>query len=89
MPVIGANDFLSMDATANPVGTTSVRGSELIETIQRRIGAVPEEFFNEGIEVEYMAASGGGLQKGRLRLTLEFTPTPLTPPTATGTAAAR
>ena len=87
MATVSSNDFLSMDATSNPVGTPSVRGSELINTIQQRIGAVPEEFYAEGIEAEYMPASGGGLQKGRLRLVLEFVPTP-TPPHPTGGAAA-
>lgn len=51
--------------------------SEYVETLKYNSLAsfkMPGEWFEQGVPCNYLKASGGGWQKGKLRLRLEFVP---------------
>jgi hypothetical protein len=76
---LGNNDVVSIDRKKSPLGFSTFKVIELTENLANRMG---QEFDNEtlaawileGIPCEAMETTGGGWQKGKVRISLEFIP---------------
>lgn len=74
-------DVVSTEKEANFAGASTTRGLELADAVVRFIRhqtRLPEDtavnWVTDGVDCEVLLASGGGWQKGRVRLSLEFIP---------------
>lgn len=47
---------------------------DFIRQFRDTLGTQPRQWFEQGAEIEFLRASGGGWQKGKIRLRLEIIP---------------
>lgn len=66
-------DVVSMTANSSFTQTTTFQVTELRSAIEKHLGNL-RDWFTYGVDCRVLRASGGGWQKGRLRLCLEFIP---------------
>jgi hypothetical protein len=86
---INLNDVLSVDEDALPLGAETLKANTVLSAIAQRAGNFPPELFGEkGIDCQLLStANGGGFRQGRLRIVLDFQPTPPGTPTQLGAQA--
>ncbi len=77
MPAVNKNDVISLTAAESPTGSATATIEEHMNVIRQALGGISEKLLDEGIQGKYLGP-GGQWQEGRLRLILDFTPTPAT-----------
>lgn len=71
------DDVISMEPASSLIQTNTFKASQLIESLKAYLGAgsVSSAWLGEGVNCEFLQSTvGGGWQKGKIRLRLEFVP---------------
>lgn len=77
MAPVNKTDVISLTPAESPTGSATATIEEHMNIIRQALGGISEKLLDEGIEGKYLGP-GGQWQEGRLRLILDFTPTPVT-----------
>jgi hypothetical protein len=66
------HDVISIDHDGN--GTKLLKLVWFRDIIKRHLDPIASQWFGKGIECQVLSTNGGGWQKGRVRLRLEYIP---------------
>lgn len=74
------NDVVSISSGKNFAKTGTCRFLELKQAIEEYMRPNYEQWVGRGVESQVLLQTGGGWQRGKFRLRLEFIPDPEEPP---------